>query len=267
MKQTKNYKLQLPEAADNVEVSVLDGNFEILDEEVGNLANTVGTLNPPKQTELETDIDFSDTDYISIYRAAVQALRKVPLTRVLAWIKTKLSEVFAPLTHAERHKKGGADPLSPEDIGAEATHATATATLSSSSWSGNGPYTQEVAIPGMSATRDGMVGLSPTRTEAQHLAAAACMLLATSARAGYLTITALRKAPSVDIPIAVTMLTGGTGKLLSCFPGGGAEDVVPYAAQASAPENTSILWVDTGSGGIMKYHNGTAWIPVTAAWG
>ena len=36
---------------------------------------------------------------------------------------------------------------------------------------------------------------------------------------------------------------------------------------ATAPENTEILWIDTSSGGVMKYYNGTSWVATKAVWG
>jgi hypothetical protein len=35
---------------------------------------------------------------------------------------------------------------------------------------------------------------------------------------------------------------------------------------ATAPANTSILWIDTTSGGILKYHNGTDWVQAKYAY-
>lgn len=36
----------------------------------------------------------------------------------------------------------------------------------------------------------------------------------------------------------------------------------------TAPEaNATILWIDTGNGGIAKYYNGTAWTPIVSVWG
>ena len=35
----------------------------------------------------------------------------------------------------------------------------------------------------------------------------------------------------------------------------------------TAPENTNLLWVDTSSGGILKYYNGTSWVAIKAVWG
>lgn len=35
----------------------------------------------------------------------------------------------------------------------------------------------------------------------------------------------------------------------------------------AAPDDTSLLWIDTGNGGVSKYHNGTAWVPTKAVWG
>lgn len=36
---------------------------------------------------------------------------------------------------------------------------------------------------------------------------------------------------------------------------------------STAPTNTEILWIDTGNGGVMKYHNGTSWVATKAVWG
>lgn len=35
----------------------------------------------------------------------------------------------------------------------------------------------------------------------------------------------------------------------------------------TAPTNKTGLWIDTGNGGIAKYHNGTDWIAVASTWG
>lgn len=35
----------------------------------------------------------------------------------------------------------------------------------------------------------------------------------------------------------------------------------------AAPDNTGLLWIDTGNGGISKYYNGAAWVPTKAVWG
>lgn len=35
----------------------------------------------------------------------------------------------------------------------------------------------------------------------------------------------------------------------------------------TAPSDTKLLWIDTGNGGIVKYHNGTSWVTTKAVWG
>ena len=35
----------------------------------------------------------------------------------------------------------------------------------------------------------------------------------------------------------------------------------------TAPENTELLWIDTGNSGILKYYNGTSWVATKAVWG
>lgn len=36
---------------------------------------------------------------------------------------------------------------------------------------------------------------------------------------------------------------------------------------STAPDDTALLWIDTGNGGVMKYHNGTSWVATKAVWG
>lgn len=40
-----------------------------------------------------------------------------------------------------------------------------------------------------------------------------------------------------------------------------------YIRQTAAPDDTTLLWMDSGNGDIVKYYNGTAWAPVPATWG
>lgn len=40
-----------------------------------------------------------------------------------------------------------------------------------------------------------------------------------------------------------------------------------HVLSASAPADTSLLWIDTGNGGVTKYYNGSAWVAVRAVWG
>lgn len=40
-----------------------------------------------------------------------------------------------------------------------------------------------------------------------------------------------------------------------------------YVRQATAPDDTSLLWMDSANGDIMKYYNGTSWVPQVSVWG
>ena len=40
-----------------------------------------------------------------------------------------------------------------------------------------------------------------------------------------------------------------------------------YVRQTTAPTDTSLLWMDSGHSDIMKYYNGTAWVPQPSVWG
>ncbi len=38
-------------------------------------------------------------------------------------------------------------------------------------------------------------------------------------------------------------------------------------AQTSAPTNTTLGWIDTANGNILKFYNGSSWVAVSAVWG
>lgn len=39
-----------------------------------------------------------------------------------------------------------------------------------------------------------------------------------------------------------------------------------YAAGETPPEDTRLLWVDTGSGCVIKFYDGSGWVAVKTAW-
>ena len=40
-----------------------------------------------------------------------------------------------------------------------------------------------------------------------------------------------------------------------------------FVASANAPNNHKVFWIDTGHNNLLKYHNGTGWVAISAAWG
>lgn len=40
-----------------------------------------------------------------------------------------------------------------------------------------------------------------------------------------------------------------------------------YVRQSSSPNDSSLLWIDSGDSNKMKYYNGSSWVPVPATWG
>lgn len=77
------------------------------------------------------------------------------------------------------------------------------ATLTASGWI-NGA--QALNISGLSATRNGSIGLSQGATDAQITAARNAGLFVGAQAEGVLTIYAKDTVPSIDIPVVVTML-------------------------------------------------------------
>mgnify|MGYP000887001897 CR=1 FL=1 len=103
MTTTDNLGLNLPESNDYADVAVLNQNFQKLDAQALK-AQTAKTA--PADAVKVPVIDSADASK----------------TKLVLWsaIKTALSSVFAGITHAARHKTGGADALAPADIGAAA---------------------------------------------------------------------------------------------------------------------------------------------------
>lgn len=76
--------------------------------------------------------------------------------------------------------------------------------------------------------------------------------------------------PSMDyIPTSQKGAAGGVASLDGS--GKVPETMLPVqgglVAQATAPSNTKLGWIDTGSGNILKYYNGSAWAPIGSVWG
>lgn len=86
---------------------------------------------------------------------------------------------------------------------------TVTATATAAGWTGSGPYTQEIAIAGMTATLNAIVGLSDAATAEQRDKCRAAMITPTAQSAGTITLTADGDKPGIDLPIAVTILEVG----------------------------------------------------------
>ena len=91
------------------------------------------------------------------------------------------------------------------EVGAAVPSTQVSATLTTT-WSGTGPFTQAVAITGMTATKNGIIGLAPTATAAARAAAKVASLMLTSQGTNTITITADGDKPTIALPIIVTML-------------------------------------------------------------
>lgn len=49
--------------------------------------------------------------------------------------------------------------------------------------------------------------------------------------------------------------------------GGGIGKAFQIAASTSSNLDTNLFLLDTADNNILKYHNGTSWVPVTIGWG
>lgn len=72
------------------------------------------------------------------------------------------------------------------------------------SWSGSGPYTQNVSINGITANTTGIIGVSQSATQEQWQAANYAQLRITAQGANYITVTAYGVKPTVAIPCVIS---------------------------------------------------------------
>lgn len=74
----------------------------------------------------------------------------------------------------------------------------------STSWSGSGPYTQNITVKGITTNSTGVIGVSQSATQAQWQAANYAQLRITAQGTDYITITAYGVKPTIAIPCVIT---------------------------------------------------------------
>ena len=87
-----------------------------------------------------------------------------------------------------------------EDFAAPSTDFTATL---STTWSGSGPFTQDVEVMGLTGTKKVFVGLANNATDAEFTAAVAAQLRCTAKATNQVTVKAHGTKPTIAIPIVV----------------------------------------------------------------
>lgn len=80
---------------------------------------------------------------------------------------------------------------------------TVPATLELENWSGDGPYTYSLTVPGVTAVSDGDIRIAQSATNEQWMAWGEAQIRVTGQAANTLTLTATGEAPTIDIPVEV----------------------------------------------------------------
>lgn len=91
--------------------------------------------------------------------------------------------------------------------GKAAMSQTTEYTLQASAWSGDvPPYTQVLLVEGLSATQNGVIGVSQNITPEQMEAVCDAELYVSSQSDGEMTISAKGNKPEVDIPVSIIFI-------------------------------------------------------------
>ena len=140
----------------------------------------------------------------------------------------------------------------------------ASVTLTAAGWTGDAsPYAQTITLSGI--TVNSKVDIQMDATVLGVILDSGTSALWIENNNGTLTAKAMGEKPNADMAVQVMIteiINGGgsiSGNAIYAPSGGGG-----FVASATAPD-TKLLWIDTANGGIIKYHNGTAWVAVGAA--
>lgn len=79
-------------------------------------------------------------------------------------------------------------------------------TLDKDAWTGDGPFTQVLAVSGLGADQNGEVCVASTADASQREQARSALLSVAGQAAGQLTIVADGDKPAIDIPVAIVFI-------------------------------------------------------------
>lgn len=111
-------------------------------------------------------------------------------------------------THTQSQIEGLGTTLS--ELQNKLTSRAIVVMASKDGWTGDtAPYSQTLNVPAMTATCNAIVGLANTATEEQRIAARKAVLFATEQGNGKIVIVCDERVPTVDLPVAITILEKG----------------------------------------------------------
>jgi hypothetical protein len=205
MLQTNNFSLNKPEAAtDNVDISVLNGNSDVIDAALGQAAicevaggtATAITLSNVSLVNGRSKSFIASADNSGAATTINAKSLYLPGTTNTPTLKAgKAYTVWYNSTNSCFYLK------------VDAGNSVVSATLSSGSWSGStAPYSQAVTVNGVTASNNCIVSVAQGASAAQYEAASEAQMLPYSQSANTITIYAYGDKPTVNIPISVLIL-------------------------------------------------------------
>lgn len=90
-------------------------------------------------------------------------------------------------------------------------------------------------------------------------------IVAATADTDYVTPSGMNTALGAYIPLTQKAANNGVATLDSTGKVPASQLRAAFIVSASAPSDTSVLWIDSNS--IMRYYSNNAWVPIVPTWG
>ena len=135
------------------------------------------------------------------------------------------------------------------------------------SWAGDGPYTQEVSINGV--TPNSKLDLQAD-DETMSAVVEGGFSVTMKNENGAVTAYAVGEKPTIDLILQVIITESIKDVNVSVIWGSplvGTGASGGFKVSNVAPSSTRFLWIDTSNSNLLKYYDGSKWVPISAAWG
>lgn len=134
------------------------------------------------------------------------------------------------------------------------------------SWQGEGPYTQVLDVSDI--TPNSKIDMQASATTIGNIVEGEFSITIKNDN-GTITAYAVGKKPAIDLDLTLSIIEAireNDSDVVWGSPLVGTGMAGGFRASTTAPD-INYLWVDINNGNLLKYYNGSTWVPISAAWG